>query len=207
MSWSRYHALWLPDRCVFYAGLLPGVVSSQAPPGAGGSFNTGFVIAGSGANVNDGGNVAWSNPDRITADDASNAAANVSTIGWATQILVSGSHNLASIPDTATIDGIIVRVQRLKQSTISVTADHTVALTKNGTTFPGGNRAKSADWETTATNIDYGDPGDLWGLSWTPAEIKASTFGVGFKSRSVSGTAGANNHRVDAVWIDVYYTD
>ena len=169
---------------------------------------TGLVIAGVGSNVDDGsGGQAWVNPDRITADDGSNSTTNMASAST-TQWLVSSSHDFSSIPDGATINGITVRIQRWKQSDNFAFVDNIVQLTKNGTSVVGGNKASATPWTTTANeNIDYGGSADLWGTTWTAAEVKASTFGLVLKGDKTSGGGGSSNTRVDAIWIGIDYTE
>ena len=192
-----------------YGFPVPGVVASV---GGGGTplseFSTGLLIATAGANVSPGSGTAWSTPGNITGlDDGLRATCFRSSAG-STQLL-HATFNLSSIPDTATPVGIIARVRRDYSSSVPPQSvrDHTVRLTKDGTNMVGDNKADTAsDWaHVTVTNVDYGGEGDLWGTTFTVAELKASTFGVMFRASHLGSTS--MNPRVDSVFINVHYLD
>jgi hypothetical protein len=74
-----------------------------------------------------------------------------------------------AIPAGARIDGIVVQIAR---STIGDTRDDAVALAK------GTSKAIPGPWfldlpETNHPKVAFGDESDLWGASWTPADINA----------------------------------
>lgn len=167
--------------------------------------STGLVLAGAGAAVDDGGE-AWVNPGNIVASDGSKAAVNLFSVGAISDQLISSQHALSSVPDGATITGIIVRIEREVAIDTQTVVDHTVRLTKNGSTPVGDNKADTVtDWGLGDTNIDYGADDDLWGTTWTAAEVKASTFGVIFKNQKTAGSSLTTTCRVDAIWINVHY--
>ena len=88
-----------------------------------------------------------------------------------------------------TVKGIELYIDVLRGARIE---DLVIQLTKDGTTLVGENRASTinpvqSDMYTgnvtvmpVPVNDDnvYGGPTDLWGTTWTNAEISASTFGV-----------------------------
>lgn len=170
--------------------------------------NTALTIAATGTNVNDGGSTAWATPENITGDDATRATCNRSSNG--TSQLLYATFDLSTVPDGATITGIIVRVQRGYSSGTAPqqVRDHTVRLTTDGTVegLVGDNKADTAlDWPLNSdSNKDYGASDDLWGTALIAAEVKAAAFGVMVK---VEHTVSAStNARVDAIWMQVHYT-
>jgi hypothetical protein len=160
--------------------------------------NTGFTLAGTGANNADAGNAAWSNTGNITADDGTSAGS-FPKAGQTSQYLHATNFGFA-LPSGATIDGIVVRVDRL--ATANLITDHTIQLIIGGSRS-GDNKADTmTTWPSSAATKDYGSASDLWGLTLAEADIESSTFGVAIRVSS-TGTASA---QVDAIWIDVYYT-
>lgn len=78
-----------------------------------------------------------------------------------------------------------------------------VLLLKNGT--PAGNdKAAAGTWGTSDTTITYGGAGDLWGTTWTPAEVTASNFGVRLKVSNAN--ASSRTASVDHIDLTVYYS-
>ena len=74
-----------------------------------------------------------------------------------------------------------------------------------GGTISTTNRSAAAQWPSFASPawVDFGNPNDLWGETWTGADINASTFGA-------ATAAEANNFstaQVDAVETYVYYVE
>lgn len=165
--------------------------------------NTGFVLAGAGANNADAGNVAWSTPGNVTADDAAYATASVPG-GQTSQYLHATTFGFA-IP-SATIDGIQVRVQRNEASLGDNAKDHTIQLIKGGTRSGTNNADTATNWPTTDTNKDYGGTADLWGNTLSAADVNASNFGVAVRITSIEVTKGNAEPKVDAIWIAVEYT-
>ena len=111
----------------------------------------------------------------------------------------------ANIPTTAIIRGIQVEIVR-KASGTSVD-DEDLYLLKAGATTGITDHASGTDWGTTDGTVTYGSASDLWGTTWTPAQINASNFGVRFKvgNRTTSSrTASINRIRckvTDDCWM------
>lgn len=167
------------------------------PATAGGTpTDTGFVIAGAGANVDTAGE-AWANPGNITADDGTNAA--VVIFSATTSDRLRASNFGLSVPAGATIDGIEIQAQ-LNNSFGNAVWDY-VNVGKDNSTL-GTAKDPNVALTATVTNYTQGGPSDLWGLSWTVAEVNASTFQV-----LISETApDSHNCLCDAIWVKVYYT-
>lgn len=107
-----------------------------------------------------------------------------------------------SIPDGATIDGIVAEFE--KKATGSGIVDFSVRIVMAG--FEQGDEKKLLSyWPTSDTYISHGGAADLWGLGWNPAAINASNFGVSISARmSITGEQAAY---IDHVRITVYYTE
>lgn len=117
-----------------------------------------------------------------------------------------------AIPSDVTIDGIVVSIERSRDGgDPPVVHDASVRLMKGGA-MTGDNKATSTSWPQAATigdlSEDHGAVDDLWGTTWTPAEINAAGFGVAISAfREAGGTTGTRLARIDDVNIVVSFTD
>jgi hypothetical protein len=154
------------------------------------------------AGVNIAGALAdWTNP--ANAVSSNNA--------YATQILAAatrGDYHCArsfgfAIPTGATIDGISVLIEASLTGTTAELVD--VFLTKNAGAATVGNDAIAGSQALTATdtNYSYGGPTDVWGTTWTAAEINSNNFGV---MTQAAGAASGGTARIDFVSVTIDYT-
>jgi len=157
----------------------------------------GTSVAGIGTNN-------WTNPTRIIADDTQYATSTLSP-GQSTRYLQGTDYDFA-IPGTAIITGIGVSIMRESDANGGGNSinDVTVRLVKGGV-IVGSNYALATDWPTTMTLANYGGAGNLWGTTWTPAEINAANFGA-VLSVSTQATSSNRTASVDFIRITVYYT-
>lgn len=110
-----------------------------------------------------------------------------------------------AIPTGATILGISVSVGRGDNMDPPRATDHTVRLLKTGTAV-GTNKASGSTWPTALTEAAYGGAADLWGTTWTPAEINASDFGVVFAAQH-AGASGESSPLLDWIRVTVTYEE
>ena len=149
--------------------------------------------------------VAWTNPGNVSADDNSYMTANIGNTGTS-QALYATDFNFASIPDDATIAGIEVAIGRYSSTTNpNLIRDNTVQLLKSGSAIGNNKAVTGTNWPNESEGegeATYGGPGDLWGTTWSPAEIKASNFGL----ELIVDNSGFNSHiaYVDYIRITVY---
>ena len=145
------------------------------------------------------GTIAVTNASNAGASDNSYATL-VLLLGESGQYLKATGFSFA-IPLDATIAGILVEIERSTTVLNSVT-DLSVKLVKAGA-IVGSEKAAAGQWPTSDAYASYGDAAsDLWGTTWTPAEINASTFGV-----VVSPTAAlAATAQIDHVRVTIGYT-
>jgi hypothetical protein len=112
-----------------------------------------------------------------------------------------------SIPLAVTICGIEVQMDR-KASGLTLGAvvkDYRVRLIKGGSIVTASNKASASGWSGSETTATYGGSSDLWGTTWTPADINAGNFGFAF-SAEISGLLGVFlSADIDHVRITVYY--
>jgi len=112
-----------------------------------------------------------------------------------------------SIPVSATIFGIQVFVVRNRSGgTTGQARDNVVRLVKGGAAVGDNKAVTGANWAFGNRTITYGRRNDLWGTTWTPAEINADNFGLDF--RAVGNTSTTNRiANVDAIYIRIFYTE
>jgi hypothetical protein len=61
-------------------------------------------------------------------------------------------------------------------------------------------------WPATNTLVTYGGATDLWGTTWSPADINSPRFGVSIAAKTFADFKNDSQARVDTVTIVVYYT-
>lgn len=150
------------------------------------------------------GTLTWSNPSRVTANDNSNAS--VSLLGTNISHYLKATNFGFSIPQTATITGITVDVWRSASGNSGGNAakDSEVKIVKSNGSVGALNKALSATWQTSKTDITYGSSQDLWNETWTPTDINSSNFGAVI---AVTGSGASTNRTasVDYISITVSY--
>jgi hypothetical protein len=104
------------------------------------------------------------------------------------------------VPPTATIEGITVEVRRASTGSIG---DASVRIVKGGTVGTS-ERAGSGEWGGEFEWVTYGGPSDLWGETWTPADLVAADFGVALSALYMN-TVGNSRAYVDQVRVTVHY--
>lgn len=149
------------------------------------------------------GTVAWTNPARAISSNNSFATASVD--GTVTRYLRCTGYNFA-IPAGATINGITVNVERRSNSTANGgSRDAAMRVVKAGVI--GVTDRSSATIYTRSDVIEaHGGTADLWGTTWTAADINAANFGAAFAATKANAAGGAHTVSVDHVWITVTFT-
>lgn len=154
------------------------------------------------------GTVAWTTPGEIVSQNAGSGSL---FTGVAYGLLYTGAspthHLVASgfglgVPAAATVSGIEVEVRR-RATLPGVIADDELRLVTGGAAV-GASRAASAPWSISWSYTKYGGPTDLWGRSWTAAELNAAGFGVALSAKWV-GATGSDLALVDHVRVTVHY--
>ncbi|TRX33260.1 HYR domain-containing protein [Flavobacterium sp. ZT3R18] len=173
---------------------------------SGGSASAGPNNAGTGVDNNAVGTVTWGTPGNITVSGTPYATMSVATS--ATTHYLQGTSYGFAIPASATINGIAVVINRSSSGTTSpFMQDSRVGLVKAVGGVQTTNKAViGTNWPTTGLQTaTYGGAADLWGTTWTPAEINALGFGVVLSAVNAS-TAFARTATVDYMQITVTYT-
>ncbi len=146
------------------------------------------------------GTAAWSNPARAQYEDASLATSTMN--GFESSYLLRATNFSFSIPAGAVINGILVEIKKKSSSTDTIN-DVNASLVLGGTNR-GSNYAASY-WGTTLAYTSYGSATDLWGTTWTPAQINNATFGAEISAYN-NDELTARTASVDHIRITVYYT-
>lgn len=154
------------------------------------------------------GTKAWTEPGNAKASD--NKYASATLTGGLTSHYLKATNFGFALPEAATVTGIVAAVERsglevLKRSHVR---DARVRIVKGGT-IGAADRSSPNEWPLTDAQAFYGASNDLWGETWTPTQINASTFGVALAAEMLPAPpeeAGVGAY-VDAVTITVYYTE
>ncbi|MGV9004261.1 beta strand repeat-containing protein [Flavobacterium sp.] len=156
-------------------------------------------IAGNGTTTGMGTN--WTAAGNIVDNDNINAS-----VGSSSRYL-AGTNFGFSIPAGSIIDGIELEIDRYaSRNTGSRNGkDNVVRLVKNGTAT-GTNNATATTYSTTATTVTYGSSTELWGTTWTAADINATNFGAVLSTTIMTGFTNPTTVYVDFFRIKVYYT-
>ena len=147
------------------------------------------------------GTVAWSTPNNSQASDNSYATA---TLVSPTQTHYLKATNFGfSIPSGATIDGIVVEAEVSEIDIDGQGNDYRARIVKGGT-IGATDKANATTWGTTDTYLSHGGITDLWGETWTAADINAANFGFALSAQLVTGTSLLP--QIDHIRITVYYS-
>lgn len=131
----------------------------------------------------EGSGAAWTNPGNIATTNTSVATAQMSKSTSTSQILLARDFGF-SIPEGSEILGITVEVDR---SAIAVGDSPAIAQDGSAQLSLAGvatdaDYAMLGSWGSVESRVVYGGRQDLWGRSWTPAEVNSPDFGFGLSA-------------------------
>lgn len=153
------------------------------------------------------GTVAWSNPGNITLDDGSRATYSNSGGSPVTTNYLKGTNYGFSIPVNATILGIEVGIDRASNQYEGDVVDSRVSIVKANGSIGTTNKASASVWPKTADEYaSYGGAADLWGETWTPADINDADFGAVLSATVGPASSILTLARVDTIRITVFYS-
>lgn len=107
-----------------------------------------------------------------------------------------------AIPSGATISGIKMEIDRFGDPFAGIVADNIVKLVKAGT-VAGSSEASPTSWPLGFSLATYGGQTDLWGTTWTAAQINDPGTGVVI---SVALASSGSQAVVRGARMTVYYT-
>lgn len=147
---------------------------------------------------------SWSNTSNIIGSDDSRSSSSsiLSTIGDYTDYIVVSNFGF-NISAASLIDGIQVNIERRSSSHNTAISDNSVRILKNGSMI-GDEKAYGGPWASSDFSYPYGGATDLWGTTWTPADINNSGFGVALSAKLLFGLPG--NAEVDNISITISST-
>jgi len=168
---------------------------SQSSTASGGTF-TNVARAGSSSD--------WSNLSNVGASDDADAnnTSNLSSAGDFTDYLQVTDMGL-NIPSGATINGIEISIERSDAS--GKIKDNRISVVKGGV-IGATNQSKNPAWPSSDANSVYGGAADLWGETWTSADVNASNFGIAFSVQRTGGGGATAFADVDHISITVHHT-
>jgi hypothetical protein len=176
------------------------VYSQSSGPLRGHSF-TNLTLAGS--------DKPWLNASNANSSDNSYASFNdlSNQNGKYTDYLVAANFGF-NIPALAEITGIAVSIERADPSTS--TADHSIRIVKNNIVSgsehsTGAMYSSTENFEIFDSQEGFGNSTDLWGETWTPADINSTGFGVAVSAKRAIENSNTDG-RIDDIRITVYYT-
>ena len=139
------------------------------------------------------GDVSWTNTGNATVDDGAVAYVNIVNPTYTISNYLKVTDRIQKIPSGATVNGIIVNVQvaSIPQAYLSVVVCKGATLSSEVT-------------EQVTLNNALGNTTDLWGLSWTAADVNASDFGVQIRFSPINfSTVDVS---VDYIDTTIFYT-
>ena len=132
---------------------------------------------------------------------ANKTTQNLDFKGWGFQ---STNYTLPNyIPSNAVLNGIEVIINERKSDRGTI-RDNEITLLKNGSAI-GTNKAKTNTWTATTTSVKYGGATDLWGTTWTPADLFNANFGLRLSAKNKGGKDV--QAEIDNVTIKLYFNE
>lgn len=167
-------------------------------------------IAGTGANVATSGTIAWGVPANITSDNAVYSTASTSVESFAVSNYLRGTNFGFNVPSGSTINGILVELQLfadayLPAEPVVITASQ-CKIVKGGSAAGTLQSPSFSDITDTESLLTYGSASNLWGTTWSAADINSSNFGFDFQVSFDDAISLGNACNVDYIKITVDYT-
>jgi hypothetical protein len=139
----------------------------------------GPLFCGTGANFDDGGTTAWSDPTNIEGDTTATAATcSISSNGGTSHRLRCSNFGF-SIPAGASIDGVLVEVEQQSANNSRQRWNSVLLLVAGSET--GDDRSDASNIQNSKLFKDFGSSSDGWNASLTRAQVNATGFGVSLK--------------------------
>lgn len=135
-----------------------------------------------------------------SADWTGAAEQTVVVIAYQDPLLVSDFRLTA--PAGSTIRGIQFDVRRSADPLQAV--DHAIRVLRDGAPV-GTDHKKSDPWPGDLAYVTFGGPTDLWGTTWTAADVQTAGFGISIADK-YTATAGNARAYVDYVKATVFYS-
>ncbi|MDO8311370.1 MAG: hypothetical protein Q7T25_05465 [Sideroxyarcus sp.] len=180
-------------------------ISGTSPCPAGGPVSV-TMNPSNCVNVTGIGTLAWATPANVVSTNNTYSTVSLNDLQVSNFIRCTG-YGFA-IPADATINGITVNVERRASNTNSV-RDAAMRLVKDAAGLPviqATDRSTLTNYTTADVVQAHGGVADLWGGTWTAADINSTNFGAAFASQKPGTAGGARTVSVDHMPITVSYT-
>lgn len=145
----------------------------------------------------------WTNPSNVSADDATEAQITAATYDAGDHSFRLKATNFGfSIPSGATINGIIVEIDR--RDFAGDAQDQEVRLYDSSSTLVGDDKQTATSWPSTSAVATYGSSSDTWAAGLDAADINSANFGVAL---IVLANSANTDIGVDYIRVTVHYTE
>lgn len=149
-------------------------------------------------NSNDGGSVAWSDPQNASAADGTESTVALTAVSSTSQLLNATNFSF-SIPLDKNISGLKVQITR--DSTVLSDATDKLIRFMDAYALVGDNVNTSMIWSTTSRNDSYGNRTGVYSYNWNSTVSNGAGFGI-----VVSGKVGAIDILgVDSIRVAAFY--
>jgi len=147
----------------------------------------------------------WTSPGNITANDGVKAQAALGASGSSNEL--QGTNFGFAIPAGSTINGITVEIWKQALTGSGNPTDVDVTILKGGvaTGTNLGHTGAGNGWLSAGGIDTYGGSTSLWGTTWAPSDINATTFGVQISCVEWT-TAASTTAAVDFIRITIAFT-
>jgi Secretion system C-terminal sorting domain len=146
----------------------------------------------------------WADPGSAASSDDNYAylASGLGNSGAYSSYLFANNY-LFNIPAGSIIQGIQVEVERSVM--VGDAVDERVRLLRNGVVMPT-DYSNNSNWPSADGSVIYGGPTDLWGATWTAADVSNSHFGFAIAIRNDNSNGMPVIARVDRIEITIFFT-
>ncbi len=149
-------------------------------------------------------NLAYSPANEVlTSDNVYASATHCACCDQQTNCLIATDFGF-SIPTGAMITGVTVEVEKRVSGSGAIFEDNEVQLLKGGVEV-GSDYRSTVDWPSTDAYTTYGGCNNLWGTTWTVADINANNFGVAFAGIDYTCGGTIQSH-IDHIRISICYS-
>lgn len=163
-----------------------------------------FVSPGTaGTSARSGSVYAWNDVNNILTSNDTRAWFAVGAGSGYTQWITATNFGF-NIPAGNIILGILVEAEVSKSSAQSGFQDSAARIIKGGV-IGATDKANATGYTQTEAYLSHGGSTDIWGESWTPADINANNFGFALSTEVITD-GGSGQALIDHIRIAVYYT-
>lgn len=159
-----------------------------------------------------GSDYAFNNPSNAQlSDNTFSYAASLASLFNKTTDYLQVKNFGFNIPTAATICGIKAQVVKSADDIDILligawVKDYNVRIIKAGA-LAGNNMANATEWPSSNTTATYGGVNDLWGTTWSPAEVNSNNFGFSISAEIKTGIGLLPVVKIDYINLTVYYLD